>query len=266
MNIIQFLKPNRRKIILFIVLILISFGLSLFIPLIVFYCESCPWDCPPCPSGVLCNVCLPKITLYTLSDFWDYNYNPQAAFIKYLLVKLIVFYLISCLIFWIYNKIKNKSFQNPPYNYPMAQSDKNRQGGFSEKSLNPEFGFKSKTIKGTYETKITKDEGTIHGLQSNMVDSTKGLMEKGDFKKIFWQMDLAKKILDESTRENPHITDEELQQKIKSELAREKINRNESQSGNDEIQVKIDRENGNIKINISEKGTNINIINKKGLF
>jgi len=148
----------------------------------------------------------------------------------------------------------------------MAQPDKNRQDGFSEKSLNPEFGFKSKTIKGTYETKITKDEGTIHGLQSNMVDSTKDLMEKRDFKKIIWQMDLAKKIIDESTKDNPQITDEELQQKIKSELAREKINRNESQSGNDEIQVKIDRENGNIKINISEKGTNINIINKKGLF
>jgi hypothetical protein len=238
----QFLKPDWRKIMIFIMLSYFV-GVTMEIPL--------DWQIPGgggmLPSGVLVD---------------------SAPIVKprNLIFNLIFWYFISCLIFWIYDKIKNKSFQNRLYNYPMVQPDKNRQGGFSEKSLNPELSFKSKTIKGTYETEITKDRETIHGLSLDTVNSTKELMEKEGLKKAFWQIDLAKKILDESTKENPHITDEELQQKIKSELVQEKINRNESQSGNDDIRVSINRENGNMKINISEKGTNINIINKKGLF
>jgi len=119
----QFLKPDKRKIFLSIVLLILGSIVFLnvnwlpdniyellFVRTWWFRVILSPISCILCEFSSQCILCF-LIILFSII-FW---------------------YLIACLIIWIYDKFKKKSSQTRLYNHPIAQPEKIRQDGFSVK-------------------------------------------------------------------------------------------------------------------------------------
>ena len=103
MNLKQFLKPEWRKIAIFLILI----GSTYFLPLI-----PMSFKCPPCPPGAICVPCRPQaFNLMRLPEVLNYIKPVEYGYMIHyplLLIELTIFYLLSCLIIWIYDKLKKK--------------------------------------------------------------------------------------------------------------------------------------------------------------
>jgi hypothetical protein len=106
MNFKQFLKPDRRKIVIFVII-----NIILLIPLISFSCIFCQATAPvdilmkcgndhynlPWETSVYCG------KPYKLTSILIAIYYPSIF-----IATLIITYLLSCLIVWIYDKVKKK--------------------------------------------------------------------------------------------------------------------------------------------------------------
>ncbi len=108
MNLKQFLKPDWRKIVLTVILIFVlmiyfpSFwGLEGIKPIftddkhICCFCETA--TCEGIPFIYAFGGCVSEILCYDTTIYWDS-----------LILDLIFWYLLSCFIVWIYNKVKKK--------------------------------------------------------------------------------------------------------------------------------------------------------------
>ena len=97
----EFLKPDLRKILVFVILSLILY----FIPIDASY-ES--WDVQGLPIPAY--ICYKGEELTPFVSFWLINMPmPPCGFIyQFLIIDLIFWYLLSCLIVWVYNKVKKK--------------------------------------------------------------------------------------------------------------------------------------------------------------
>jgi len=98
MSLKQFLKPNWRKIIIFVILFAI-------IPLPARFCK----DPPSCidPSGC-CWIFIPFGNLLSLSIILSVGVGGDLITIIFMLITIIISYLLSCIIVWIYYKVKKK--------------------------------------------------------------------------------------------------------------------------------------------------------------
>jgi hypothetical protein len=109
----QFLKPNWRKIVVFIIIITIGF----LIPLIPAYCDVSPFA----------GICAPEMTcnynwfqLIRFSDLFEsygarqpcgiVNYDSNISYLSFsiIVVDIIFWYIMSCFIVCIYDKVKKK--------------------------------------------------------------------------------------------------------------------------------------------------------------
>ena len=106
MNWKQFLKPDWRKIVITIIILLLWILPNRFIVYTIkAECKMCPDYWPDnCPGGnyvdyliipKICSCCVSLSELYN-----DYLWN--------LFIPLVIFYLLSCLIVWIYHKLRKK--------------------------------------------------------------------------------------------------------------------------------------------------------------
>jgi hypothetical protein len=87
MSIKQFLKPDVRKIIVFLILLIISFFIKSGIALGELYWRVIGFPLP--------------ILVQTDGLFWSLSYQG-------IIIDLIFWYIITCLIIWIYEKFKKK--------------------------------------------------------------------------------------------------------------------------------------------------------------
>jgi hypothetical protein len=100
MNWKEFLKPDLRKVAIFLIIFFL-----LPVPLYV--------GCTPCHA--FCIFCFPHWEFISLFSFLTniieneyYHYYLQVFAIFIYILELITFYSISCLIVWIYEKVKKK--------------------------------------------------------------------------------------------------------------------------------------------------------------
>jgi len=98
MNFKQFLKPDWRKIVIFII-IFIFFS---FAPIwITIHCYT--WECGPGPTT---SSFFNSLESMANKEFFDFGYfNP---WISIFFGSIAISYLLSCLIAWIYDKVKKK--------------------------------------------------------------------------------------------------------------------------------------------------------------
>ena len=92
MNWKKFLKPDWRKIVIFVILMIIPIPIPLYAS-----CKCFPAPCN-CPTELMFYPIIIMILLGAIS----------ISSLLLLLVDMIVSYLLSCLIVWIYDKIKVK--------------------------------------------------------------------------------------------------------------------------------------------------------------
>jgi hypothetical protein len=92
MTLKQFLKPDWRKIVVFITVLILG-GLSLFI---VAVCFSCPIY-----IGFI------GLALFIVLDFIFLIFSPSFFFYLGILLSIFYWYLLSCLIIWIYSNFKS---------------------------------------------------------------------------------------------------------------------------------------------------------------
>jgi len=110
MNWKQFLKPDWKKIVIFTIIFLITPLPGFWSNMDVFlYNQKCP-KCPlPTPlsgemdSNIMKMLINPNEFYNVRSFYYDITGNPF-----YFISLLIIFYLLSCLIIWVYNKVKKK--------------------------------------------------------------------------------------------------------------------------------------------------------------
>jgi hypothetical protein len=103
---LKFLKPDKRKILVFAIL-LISLAIFPFNPVNVYCAGDIEGVGPQCPKYSF----EPLFTILTRGfDYYlgfensiHYVYNPI-----FLLIYIFLFYLLSCLIVWIYDKFRKK--------------------------------------------------------------------------------------------------------------------------------------------------------------
>jgi hypothetical protein len=96
MNLKQFLKPDRNKIVIFIILAIILSQIKIY-----FTCPDCPtFQGLPFPIYTFGGLMLP-IRMVGM----ERNYNLDCI---PLFFDLIFWYLFSCFIIWIYDKVKKK--------------------------------------------------------------------------------------------------------------------------------------------------------------
>jgi len=88
MTLKQFLKPDWRKIITFVILFVVSLYYT--------YYEACP------------ELCYPTRGLPLPIQGAGYTKAISNLLIIFLMIDLIFWYFISCLIVWIYDKVKKK--------------------------------------------------------------------------------------------------------------------------------------------------------------
>lgn len=96
MNWKEFMKPDRKKVVVFI----LSFVVLLFLP-ICHYVGSCALPPATCP-GLLSLLDVVKMN----DPFYVGIINSCSLYLIFGI--MIIFYFISCLIIWIYNKTKKK--------------------------------------------------------------------------------------------------------------------------------------------------------------
>jgi hypothetical protein len=109
----QFLKPDWRKIVIFVIILIIGF----LIPILPAYCDISPFA-GMCAPGTTCN--FKSIGLMKISDlFKDYGARNYCGIITYdnnvfyqsivfIVIDMIFYYLLSCFIVWIYDKFRKK--------------------------------------------------------------------------------------------------------------------------------------------------------------
>ena len=114
MSIKQFLKPEQRKIAIFFAIIILEFVMILiFLYSFSYSAASDPYEecCLGHPYTTYCseywNMTEEKCSVEKVSREIEYNYR-RITFILILILVLIINYLISCLIVWIYDKMKKK--------------------------------------------------------------------------------------------------------------------------------------------------------------
>lgn len=95
MNFKQFLKPDWRKIVIFFILMILSIFSFFHMTLV-----SLPFAVVPSLWDVLASVLAPSLVV--IYGF----YFPYSVLI--ILITIIYWYLLSCFIVWIYNRIKKK--------------------------------------------------------------------------------------------------------------------------------------------------------------
>jgi hypothetical protein len=108
MNFKQFLKPDGRKIGLFISI----FVLLIFIP---FFCISIPAPTAIGVKGFSITDCSSFYSNFIVKLGWIIEYDNTclncpslSSFLFFLIVYLLISYILSCLIVWIYDKMKKK--------------------------------------------------------------------------------------------------------------------------------------------------------------
>jgi hypothetical protein len=106
----HFLKPDWKKTVLFLIILLFSplpgFWSNMDVSLYKQKCPNCPFPTPM--SGELDGNIAKMLTspdeFYNVKSFYyDVTGNPV-----YLLILLIIFYILSCIIVWTYDKIRGK--------------------------------------------------------------------------------------------------------------------------------------------------------------
>lgn len=123
MNWKQFLKPDKRKIVLMIIITLVWILLLRFLlsedPKYKYITCQCPAECPGgnyidyliIPSS--CKCCTSLSMIYN-----DYLWN--------LLLPLVISYFLSCLIVWIYDKFRKRKGYMPIQNINMVMGQQKR--------------------------------------------------------------------------------------------------------------------------------------------
>jgi len=95
MGIKEFLKPDKRKLIIFVILGILSFSIG-----IDRGCSSC---CPPWAQCLIL-MCCPDYS----PIFWPFYLVFGPAFPLLLVTSVPYWYLISCVVVWGYDKIKGE--------------------------------------------------------------------------------------------------------------------------------------------------------------
>ncbi len=108
MTLKKFLKPDWRKIVVFVVLAIFSLSLFFYSMMII--------DClnPPCKDkfmeslGIVINI-VPFMFSYFLINFeFPFPIDLIFVIIFYFIIPLLWYYLLSCLIVWIYDKFRKR--------------------------------------------------------------------------------------------------------------------------------------------------------------
>jgi hypothetical protein len=98
MNWKEFLKPDWRKLFIVIILGLLSYFYG------VDYCYM-----PPCPEGMGCaQACSIRANPFLWGPGFIFFGHDAAKQISSVILGIVYWYLISCLIVWIYYKLKKK--------------------------------------------------------------------------------------------------------------------------------------------------------------
>jgi len=98
MKVKQFLKPDWRKIVIFVII----FVIFSFMPIwTTIWCND--WECSPGPTT---SSFFDSLESMKIKEFFDFGYFTP--WISIFFICLITNYLLSCLIIWIYNKVKKK--------------------------------------------------------------------------------------------------------------------------------------------------------------
>jgi len=106
MKLKEFFKPNTKKLIITLVVTVVWILFwRLLVSSIEAECKMCPDYWPDnCPGGNYVNyLIIPKICSCCVSSSELYN-----DYLWNLILPLIISYLISCIVIWIYNKVKKK--------------------------------------------------------------------------------------------------------------------------------------------------------------
>ena len=114
----EFLKPNKWKIILFVVLLILYVFVAIKIPLLYLpgqICQCDNWSCnlKECNNNCGDLILLPVLFVvpYSYQCSTGYSYLGLSGGLEFMVVAVIqltLIYVISCLFFWIVEKIKNR--------------------------------------------------------------------------------------------------------------------------------------------------------------
>ena len=94
MKLKQFLKPDWRKIVIFVVLFLFLFPLSIISP------------GPTCRLSKVCNTAS-IVNIFGI-EYYEFDAKYRNFFENLAIISIIIFYILSCLIVWIYDRRKKK--------------------------------------------------------------------------------------------------------------------------------------------------------------
>lgn len=102
----HFLKPDKRKIAVFVIFIILSFIFPLIPIEVIYLTQNLKYISGKLPPS-------PLITFMTIPGFYVYWYGWYGTeYIVnsiFLIIMLIFYYLFSCLIIWFYDKTRGKN-------------------------------------------------------------------------------------------------------------------------------------------------------------